>query len=507
MQRQKTPKPALSTEQAAILAEDLASFAHDPLGFVKYAFAWGAEGTTLEDWHGPDQWQSQVLREIGEGMRVKGKVRTATSSGKGIGKSCVVSWLILWGIATHEHTRGVVTANTETQLRTKTWPELSKWYHLMIPPLRALFKLEATSIHSTQIGADKTWRIDAIPWSANNVEAFAGLHNQGKRIVVIFDEASAIADAIWDTTDGIMTDRDTEVLWGAFGNPTQATGRFRECWGKFREFWQTRKIDSRTAAVTDKEELEGLVRAYGIDHDYVRVYVRGEFPKASSMQFFPSDAIEEAMAREPQCFMWEPMIMGVDVARFGDDQSVIAFRRGRDACSVKWETYRGVDTMTLASEVARLMDREHADAVFVDGVGIGAGVVDRLRQMKRKVFDVQAGAKPSGILFDEPIKVKNKRGEMYAALRLWMKGGAMPDDPELEEEMNGVLYGYDADGATVIERKEDAKKRGLASPDRTDALALTFAEIVAPKTNDTALIRHAKNEQEQDWNPYANEAE
>lgn len=96
---------------------------------------------------------------------------------------------------------------------------------------------------------------------------------------------------------------------------------------------------------------------------------------------------------------------------------------------------------------------------------------------------------------------------MYAALRLWMKGGAMPDDPELEEEMNGVLYGYDADGATVIERKEDAKKRGLASPDRTDALALTFAEIVAPKTNDTALIRHAKNEQEQDWNPYANEAE
>lgn len=496
-------KLALSTEQAQTLALDLGRFTHDPLGFVRYAFRWGEKGTVLENWLGPDEWQSQVLTEIGDELARTGKLRTATASGKGIGKSCVVAWLILWGLSTFEHTRGVVTANTDTQLRTKTWPELSKWYYLMIPPLRALFKLEATSIHSTQVGADRTWRIDAIPWSANNVEAFAGLHNQGKRIVVIFDEASAIDPVIWDTSDGIFTDKDTEVLWAAFGNPTKSDGRFAQCWGKLRSLWKTRKIDSRTAAVTDKNELNQIVEIYGLDHDYTRIYVLGEFPKSSSMQFISTTLVEEAMARQPQCWMNEPLIMGVDVARFGDDQSVIAFRRGRDAATIPWVKRRGVNLMDLASEIARLADQEHVDAIFVDGVGMGAGVVDRLRQMQRDVFDVQAGGKAGGLHLDEPIKVKSKRAEMWANMRSWLKGGAIPDDDDLQTDLTGLLYGYDADGNTILERKEDAKKRGVASPDSADALALTFAEPVAAKSDNTAVKQQARQQEQQDHNPYA----
>lgn len=199
--------------------------------------------------------------------------------------------------------------------------------------------------------------------------------------------------------------------------------------------------------------------------------------------------------------------MGVDVARYGDDQSVIAFRRGRDACTVPWKKYRGVDTMTLASEISLLADQRGVDAIFVDGVGIGAGVVDRLRQLKRQVFDVQSGGKPSGLFFDEPIKVKNKRVEMWAQVRQWLKIGAIPDDPELEMDLTNIEYGYDADNAIQLERVEDMKKRGLASPDNATALALTFAEPVAPKTDLTA-VKHELDQQRQknDYNPYGPEA-
>lgn len=221
------------------------------------------------------------------------------------------------------------------------------------------------------------------------------------------------------------------------------------------------------------------------------------------MQFISSDVVDEAMSREPISHMWEPLVMGVDVARYGDDQSVIAFRRGRDACTNPWKKFRGIDTMTLAGEIARLQDLYGVDAVFVDGVGIGAGVVDRLRQLGRVAFDVQSGGKPSGLYFDEPIKVKNKRTEMWAAMRQWLKIGAIPDDNELEGDLTGIEYGYDADNAIQLERVEDMKKRGLASPDSATALALTFAEPVAPKSETTRIQREADEKDAGDYNPYA----
>ena len=248
----------------------LGEFSHDPLGFVYAAFPWGQQGTELADMSGPDVWQREILDDIGRGVQDASIVtREAVASGHGVGKSALVAWVILWALATHEDTRCVVTANTDTQLRSKTWAELAKWYRLFIG--RDMFCFTATSLFSAQRGHDKTWRADAIPWSRDNPEAFAGLHNQGKRILVVFDEASAIFDEIWTVTEGAMTDRDTEIVWCVFGNPTRNQGRFFECFHKNRTFWHCKQVDSRTVAISNKQQIAQWEAAYGDDSDFFRV--------------------------------------------------------------------------------------------------------------------------------------------------------------------------------------------------------------------------------------------
>lgn len=468
------------------IINDLASFTHDPLGFVMWAYPWGQPGALAEE-TGPDEWQAEQLRAVGERLRKDPfeAVQDAIASGHGIGKSAEVCWLIHWALMTHEDTRGVVTANTDTQLRTKTWAELSKWHGLLLPTLRDMFKLEATSIHSTQKGHERTWRIDAIPWSETNTEAFAGLHNAGKRVAVIFDEASAIADSIWDTIAGALTDAGTEILFFAYGNPTRNTGRFKEnVAGRFRHRWRSRQIDSRTVKRTNKALLDGWVKDYGDDSDFVRVRVKGQFPRAGSTQFIGSDLVQEARKREPLHIPSDALVWGVDVARYGDDQSVLAQRRGRDARSLPWRRWRGVSTMQLAGDIATDAAIYRPDAIFVDVGGVGGGVVDRLMQLNvANVIPINFGSAGGMATWanEDKVSTANKRAFMWAMMRAWLRGGALPDDDDLEQDLTGVEYGFNADNAIQLEKKEDMKKRGLSSPDNGDALALTFAQPVAPR--------------------------
>lgn len=504
MPAKRKAKPATEADAERELCLTVAEYTHDPLGFVMFAFPWGKKGTPLENMSGPEPWQREHLEEIGRRLRENPHmpILEAIASGHGIGKSADLGMTLCWAMSTHEDTRAVITAGTDTQLRTKTAPEVAKWFRMSITA--HWFTITATAIYSNDPQHEKSWRADFIPWNEKNPEAVAGLHNQTKRIVIVYDEASQIPEIIWETQAGALTDANTEILWLTRGNPTRNTGSFRECFGRNRHRWYTRQIDSRTVSFTNKAQLQQWVDDYGEDSDFVRVRVRGVFPRAGSMQFISGDIVDAAMSREPVCHVFEPLIMGVDVARYGDDQSVIAFRRGRDACSIPWKKYRGIDTMTLAAEIARLADQYGVDAIFVDGVGIGAGVVDRLRQMQRRVFDVQSGGKPTGLFFDEPIKVKNKRAEMWAMMRNWLKIGAVPDDNELEGDLTGIEYGYDMDGALQLERVEDMKKRGLASPDNATALALTFAEPVAPVSRDTMVQREMDAQRESEgYNPYA----
>lgn len=476
----------MATEAEIALADDIGSFAADPYRYALYAFPWG-EGE-LADIDGPRAWQREVMDAIKDHLSDPARrytpLRIARASGHGIGKSALIAMLNKWALDTCVDTRIIITANTEGQLLTKTSPELAKWARLSITS--AWFKQNATSHISTMKARDKSWRSDLVTWSDNNTEAFAGLHNQGKRIVLIFDEASGIADKVWEVALGALTDENTEIIWLAFGNPTQNSGAFRECFGKQRALWNTKQIDSRTVEGTNKAYLDELVRTYGEDSDIAKVRVRGMFPSASSMQFIGMDQVEAAQARPVGTFLGsDPLIYGVDCARFGDDSSVLAKRVGRDARSRPWKRWNKMDAMQLAGDIALEAQQEHPDAIFVDAGNIGAAVVDRLRQLGiENVYEVWFGGEGRDANWNGvKVRTANKRAEMWTNMREWLKSGSIPDEQKLIDDLVGPLYSFAGDDTRImLERKKDMKKRGLASPDDGDALACTFAEPVAPRT-------------------------
>ena len=450
---------------------------HDPLGFVLGAFEWGKG--ELAKFDGPDDWQRTTLEIISERLKageidVEEAIQIAIASGHGIGKSALVSWIILWAISTYEDTKGVVTANTENQLKTKTWAELAKWYRLCIT--RSWFEFTATALFAKSQEHEKTWRIDMVPWSERNTEAFAGLHNKGKRILLIFDEASAIHDLIWEVSEGALTDSDTEILWCCFGNPTQNIGRFRECFGKFKHRWVSRQIDSRTVKMTNKVQLQKWVDDYGEDSDFVRVRVRGVFPSSSSNALIGPEEVEAAMARSYKGdeFDFAATIYGVDIARQGDDSSVVIKRQGKTAFKPK--QMRIPDTMLVAQQVSIMWGEDNPDAVFVDATGgYGVGVVDALRQVGRDPIEVYFSGKSN-----DP-RYFNKRSEMYFEMAKWIKaGGSLPDDKDLAEELCAATYSFQGDKFR-LDDKDDIKKTIGRSPDIADALALTFAQPVVKK--------------------------
>ena len=492
------------------LVEMMAACAGDPLTHVLVSYPWGEKGTDLEHQTGPDTWQIKILTDVKEALEagaaasdaivdaLEGNahvIREAVASGHGVGKSALVAWLILWAMSTFEDTKGIVTANTQNQLKTKTWPELAKWHRMFIA--KHWFNMGATSIVSADPEHEQTWRIDAIPWSEKNTEAFAGLHNLGKRIIALFDEASAIPDIIWETTEGALTDIGTQILWFVFGNPTRNTGRFRECFGRLRHRWKPYQVDSRTAKFSNKKHIAEWIADYGDDSDFVRIRVRGVFPRAGSTQFIPGDIVERAMSPEREentvTTLMDPLILGVDVSRYGDDQTVLCPRRGRDAKSIPWVKLRNKDTMQVAALIVQMHNKYNFDAIFIDEGGLGAGVVDRCRALKLPVVGILNNSEPDLAMSKDEgaVAYANKGSEMWGRMRDWIRGGLLPYDVELEQELTAREYGFvirDGQDSIQLEKKKDMKKRGLASPDNADALALTFAYPVEPTNHSASLV-------------------
>lgn len=448
----------------AELAEFIGGFYFDPHGFVRAAFDWGHGD--LKDESGPDEWQGKWLDLFGAELRRSetegGPVRIATRSGHGIGKSTTVAWTILFFMSTRPNCQIVLTANTKSQLETKTWRELAVWWKRAIN--REWFEYTATKFYAKE--GPETWFAAAIPWTKERSEAFAGTHAQ--HVLVVFDEASAIDDVIWEVTEGALTTPGAAQV--VFGNPTRNTGRFRECWRRFADRWKTFTIDSRQAKKTDKVYIGQLLADYGEDSDYVRVRVLGEFPRQASTQFISGDMVDEAMDRRMEAAEWEfaPKTLGVDVARFGDDETVLCRRQGNKVWPL--QAYRGLDVMQVGKLVAQEIRSWKPDAVFVDAVGIGAGVVDYLRHTGHDVVEVIASSRPA----DERTYL-NLRAEMWGEMKAAMPKLALPRDDRLFIDLTGPEYMFTAKLQIQLEKKEDMKKRGLESPDRGDALALTFA--------------------------------
>ncbi len=454
-----------------LLTNDMGKMSKDPYAWVLYSFDWGRG--ELEKFTGPDEWQTAELKEIARKLQEPNAdagviIREAIASGHGIGKSAFVAWLILWALSTFEDTMGVVTANTETQLKTKTWANVAKWYRLCI--IKHWFHFTATALYSVQPDHEKTWRVDMVAWSENNTEAFAGLHNQGKRIILIFDEGSAIPDPIWEVSEGALTDAGTQIIWAVFGNPTRNTGRFKECFSRYKHRWHTQQIDSRTSCLTDQKQIQEWIDDYGVDSDFVKVRVRGIFPNMSAKQFFVMSDVDAAFGKhlnESQ-YNFAPKILTCDPAWEGDDMLEIGLRQGL-AFKLLRTIPKNDNDIEIANILAQIEDEEKADAVFIDA-GYGTGIASAGKTWGRNWTLIWfAGDSPDPGMF-------NRRAYMANECKKWLKaGGAIPPNNELRDDLLSPETVPRTDGKVQLESKKEIKKRLGRSPGKFDALLLSFA--------------------------------
>lgn len=481
------------TEQDLKLSEEVANYYADPLGFVLFAFPWGEPGP-LKAYTGPDKWQREALLYLGQQVRDRNfngveavrAIRMAISSGHGIGKGTLASWIACWILSTRPDSQGTITANTAGQLSTKTWAALKRWLKLCITG------------HWFDIGAEKvrhklfpdSWFVSAITCKEENSESFAGQHAANSTSWYLFDEASAIPDVIGEVAEGGLTDG--EPMFFMFGNPTRNTGMFyRACFGADRVKWNAKIIDSRDCQFTNKELLNGWVEEYGEDSDFVRVRVRGLAPRASDAQFIGQDVVFLAQNREGvKALEDEPLVAGLDIARGGLDNCVVRFRRGplaNEVVPIKIPGEEARDSMRLVSVASDLMGKEFrcGDGVmrrigmlFVDGTGVGGPVYDRLSQLgyEDRVTEVGFGKRSPDDKFD------NMRAYMWGKMRDWLARGVIDKDPQLAADLVAPGYGHSKRDKLLLESKESLKKRGEASTDDGDALALTFAATVVKKS-------------------------
>ncbi|KKK95556.1 hypothetical protein LCGC14_2671600, partial [marine sediment metagenome] len=333
----------------------------------------------------------------------------------------------------------------------------------------------------------------------NNTEAFAGLHNKDKRLLILFDEASSISDIIHEVTEGCLTDENTEIIWLLFGNPTRIDGRFRECFGKFKHRWKTYQIDSRTVEGINKEELERQVADYGEDSDHVRVWIRGEFPRSNVEGFISQEVVEAARKYKAEGYQKLPLILGVDVARFGDNETVIAWRQGRRF--VVLDRLREKDGVFVANKIIQYQESLPPAALVVDGDGGFSGsIVDHLKfsRFDKKMHEFH-GAPDA---YDS--RWFNRRTEVWGLMKEWLGNGAqIPDDPDLATQLTGPTYDYTRGkrraGSIFVEHKDSMRSRGLSSPDIADCLALTFAVKVAPPPPQPKPQAYYPGERDTSW--------
>ena len=456
----------MTTDSPQAIADWLGECAHDPIRFVMEAFPWN-EGELRNFPDGPMEWQRWVLQQIHDGLCIPGQpIKIAVASGHGIGKTALCAWIILWAMCTAPDTRGIVTASTEMMLTTRLRAELRKWFRLFRGA--SFFELTASALLPNDGNRD-TWRVDLVPWNANRPESLAGLHGAGRRLLCIQDEASAIDRVIWETIQPITTDRDAQVVWCAFGNPLHAEGPFRDCFAEGSD-WMTRHIDSRSVPITNKAEFERWIRAYGEDSDFVLARVRGIFPRQAFNRFISPDEVDAAMQRPAESNN-DPVVMGVDVARFGDDQSVIYIRKGMDARSHPPLKFRNLPLDQLEDKIIALCALHHVEMVFVDGTGVGGGLVDHLQRRRVNVHDVQFGAKAT----QRRERYANVRAEIWGIMKEKLQYLSLPKDTELREQLIGPEFTLNSRDEILLEPKDSMKRRGMASPDIADALATTFS--------------------------------
>lgn len=444
-----------------------------------------------------DAWQLDVLDAATRERRI------CLKASKGPGKSTVLAWMIWWFLLTRLHPKVVATSISGDNLKDGLWTELSKWQQRS-PLLKAAFTWSAERIVCND--HPETWWASARQWSrsadpAQQADTLAGIHADAVFFVV--DEAGGVPDAVVAAAEAGLANADkargTEALLAIAGNPTHLSGPLYRACTQERGLWWVKEIsgdpdDAKRAPRVSIEWAREQIAKYGRDNPWVLVNVFGRFPPGQSDTLLGVEEVGTAATRtlQERDYQDEPKILGVDVARFGDDETCFMLRQGRAAFRPK--VFRNLDTMEVAGQVALTIEAQQPDATFIDVTGIGSGVVDRLGQLGYPIIGVDFGGKALAG------KYANKRVEMWWTMADWLKaGGCIPDDAVLRSEMPGPKYKFTADGRLLLESKDDMKKRGVPSPNRADALCLTFA---APVARRGLRLPGRQPQEKRDFDPY-----
>ena len=434
----------------------------DPVKFVKEAL-----GVV------PEPWQARTMRQIQNNDRI------AVKSGHGVGKSALLAWVILWWLLTRFPSKVACTAPTSHQLDDVLWGEIAKWYRMLPDGLRVLLTVTSDKVF-LNAAPQESYAV-ARTARKEKPEAFQGFHSSNMLFIV--DEASGVDPIIFEVGEGAMSTAGAKTL--LTGNPTRTSGYFYDVFNKMKKWWVTSTVSCSESSQATDIYVQQMADKWGTESNVYAVRVLGEFPKDDDDAVIPRALLHSAVDRDIIIHPSEPVIWGLDVARFGSDKTALCIRKGR-SMPTPIETWQGKDTMQVAGIIKGKYDKvlrfdtERPIAIMVDSIGIGAGVVDRLREM---------GLPVRGVNVAESASVDT----LYARLRdeLWFrakdyfegKDVTMCADDDLIEELASVKFAYTSLGKLKAESKDEMKKRGLPSPDLADAFCLTLAHNNMPGNN------------------------
>lgn len=449
----------------------------------------------------PDDWQVDVLGALGGDYNPARRMCMRACTGPG--KSAVLAWAgwhrLACFAAKGEHPKGAALSITADNLKDNLWAEMAKW-QARSPFLSSAFTWTKEKIYAND--HPETWFLSARSFAKDaNAEAIgralSGLHSQYP--FVLLDETGDMPSSVGRAAAQIFTGNPRDAAIIQAGNPTSTSGLLYESCTKAGEAWEIITItadpdDPKRTPRVSVEHAQEMIRTYGRDNPWVMATILGLFPPTGFNALLGPDDVDAAVKRVYRLdeIMNAPIVLGGDVARQGDDSSAVAKRQGRQAFPIR--TLRIPDTMLLAHQFIRDLNETKADAFFIDETGgYGAGVIDAMRQLGHDVIGVQFGGRAADYRYF------NKRSEMYFELAKWVKaGGSLPDDRELKEELCATTFIYQGDKFRIVDKGIIKDQLGR-SPDKADALALTFAHPVAQRDH---LDAYRNKQQAHDYDPY-----
>lgn len=472
----ETPVKMLTAETE--IAEFVGQYYADLGGYIRAAYPWKEVGGLLENFDGPEYWVNDLADQISNHVAKNGfngvdpvdPIYVSVASGNGAAKSAFAGMINSWILDTRPMSRVTVSANTGTQLRTKTWPEIDKWKALAITSDWFVRQDERIFHRDHKL----KWITNAHTWNIGNTQASAGQHAREASSTFIIDEASHVPEAILEQMDGGLTDGEPFMI--LLGNCTNRMSRlFRACFGNLKKFYINMSIDTRKCRYTNKAQIAKWIEQRGADSDWCKAHIYGEAPNADDLQLIDSARVQAARKRPvpAQDTDTEPLILGLDFARGGNSDNRLVWRKGRDARSTKGRMVPGEktrDTTLMVTLISNEINEKKPDAVAGDAGGLGGPIMDRLRQLfpDIPIIDVMfGGAAPDDRYADMRIYI-------WDEMRMWLAGGCIEDSEELEIELTGPQSYEDNKSKLRLESKDDLQERGLPDPHYADALSTTF---------------------------------